>query len=184
MKICSKHTAKQCMLVLLLVLICFLATGCASSQFIHEFFHSFDTTTKTDMVKWVQQNSDTWQKAIASPPPHRIITPEDGEWWAQLLEDKIISSILYNSNENQYSILFSNPSAAQGTETSVCLYYQESAAQIAEIAESFSQECRQKITYETETSCRWDGGGANGKGYLIIEEVQPGWYYCEHHCPT
>lgn len=183
MKRISKQTINRCKLALLLVLICFLATGCAIGQFVSGVWQLSDVTTKTDMVKWAEQNSDTWQKAIASPPLHERITPEDGELWAQLYEDKRIVAIRYDLERDRYIVYFNNPSDAKG-ETSVRFIYKEGVERITEVSSDIEKAPNEILTYETETSCRWDGGGANGKRYEIIENVLPNWYYIESYEPT
>ena len=183
MKRISKQATNRCKLAFLLMLICFLTTGCAIVQFVSEVWQSSYVTTKTDMVKWAEQNSDTWQKAIASPPLHEKITPEDGELWAQLYEDKRIVAIWYDLERDQYIVYFNNPSDAKG-ETSVSFIYKEGVERITEVSSDIEKAPNEILTYETETSCRWDGGGANGKGYEIIENVLPDWYYSVEYCPT
>ena len=179
------HAVKinRCKLALLLALICILATGCAVDQFAAVVWESFDVTTKEDMVKWAEQNSDIWQQAIASPPPHERITPEDGELWAQIYEDKRLLAIWYEPATSQYTVYFKNP-RTEKPETSVYLMYREGVERITEMSIDPVKSPSETLTWETETSCRWDGGGINGKGYEYIENVLPNWYYSEFCWPT
>ncbi|MBQ2976115.1 MAG: hypothetical protein IJE17_01345 [Clostridia bacterium] len=41
-----------------------------------------------------------------------------------------------------------------------------------------------QLVYKEENACRWEGGAIGGKGYVVIEEIYPDWFYIEAYLPT
>lgn len=44
----------------------------------------------------------------------------------------------------------------------------------------------QEWTYIAESShqWKWTGGGINGKGYIVVEELRPNWFFVDMYFPT
>ena len=41
-----------------------------------------------------------------------------------------------------------------------------------------------QLTQKEQSIYRWEGGGMGGKGYLITEEIDPGWFLVKAYLPT
>lgn len=172
---------KKCRILALLLAVSLLCCACDSFIFGSPKYYEYD---KEAIKKWVKRNDENWHKAFEQLPA--AFKEHDGtipkESYPELF---ITSDIQYmHRSRQQETIILGLPHKYYSDETSVYVYYSTSSSGLLDFDYFIGSDDRWKSTYESDTAWRWEGGGADGNGYIYIECLLDRWYYVEIFCRT
>ena len=139
--------------------------------------------SKETMSNWVERNADRWIIIAEdySVGKYDSIVSIDPDRFPELHGPLQPTSIIYSPHNNTFSISFKG---SYDGETSKKLFYAPSQTDAVEVGNLrlFLEDTQPAKT--AENSCRWDGLGADGTGYMSVEQIAPSWFYVEIHYPT
>lgn len=135
------------------------------------------------LTEWVMENHSIWETALDEMPVDTFSeSPIDADYFRHLPNASAISQVFYDSENELFTLCIYGLS--NQPETSTSLVYSKSVDDITTLNHEVTRYPDWRLTYATETACRWEGGGANHKGYVSVTEVEENWYYVEIYMPT
>ena len=141
------------------------------------------TCSKETMYNWIEHNAHNWDKIVEDFPFEKSdsivsIDPAPLSEMRGLLHP---ISIVFSPQSDLFSISFEGSYCGETSKTLLFTQMQTNVVEIGSIHLSINDIPPARIT---ENSCRWEGIGADGTGYMYIELVTPGWFYLETYYPT
>ena len=141
------------------------------------------TCSKETMSNWIERNANKWIKIAKdySVEKRDSIVSIDPDQFPELRGPLRPTSIRYSPHNNTFSISFKG---SYDGETSKILFYAPSQTDAVEVGNLrlFLEDTQPAKT--AENFCRWDGLGADGTGYMSVEQIAPSWFYIETYYPT
>ena len=162
---------KRAALLAVTMILCLALAGCGSLQ----------SKSQESLTRWVEENRETWEKAISTVRNGRgiRIDRELTDQWSKLFRDGRLSHISCTP-EGSDCLLFFN---GIGTVLEGDQYLVWSERPIGEIAPMFPDDPG-TLKEKTDTRLYWTGIGSGGRGYILVERIAENWYYVEYSLPT